>query len=401
MYLVNFSTCRQFKTLMHQAGVDPYGIRLMLPKASSLVIHLRKLDCVKANILKQEMLSLSADAAVNKESITGKIKTTDCFLIGSLSQFNKLCEKLRLQPMGLSYIGADIEKLIKNIQLDTFSFLFGKNKLQIRLNKSYILGVINITPDSFSGDGLYKNPKLKIKDNVLEYAAGLVKDGADILDVGGESSRPSAKPVSLKEELARVVPVVKLLAKKIRIPISVDTYKPEVAEAVLENGAGIINDITGLKNARMRKVISRYKAGAVIMHSKGSALNMQNNPRYDNVIEEISNYLSESLLRCQDEGIAGNRIILDPGIGFGKNLEHNLEILKNLKAFKALGQPILIGTSRKSFIGKILKAQVPERLSGTIATCILARQEGANFFRVHDVKEVKKALKIQDEIYAD
>lgn len=398
MYLVNFSNCQQLKRLMHQAGVDPYGARIMFTKASTVVLHLRELDCVKANILKQEMLSLSGDAAVSKLSITGKIKTTDCFLIGSISQFAKLVEKLSKQPLGLSQIGKEIKNLLENAQIDNYSFCFGNKKLEIVSDKSYIVGIINVTPDSFSGDGLYRNSFVKDNGVILEYAQKLIKDGADILDIGGESSRPGALPVSLKEELGRVIPVVKLLAKKIKIPISVDTCKPEVAKEALENGAVIINDITGLKDAKMRKCISRYKAGAIVMHSKGSSLTMQDNPSYGNLIEEMVDYFTKSLEYCWRDGIDSNRILIDPGIGFGKTLKHNLEILKNLKAFKVLGRPILIGTSRKSFIGKILKAQVSNRLAGTIATSVIARQAGVNFFRVHDVKEIKEALKIQDEI---
>jgi len=401
MYLVNYNGCKQLHKLMLDAGVDPYGAKIMSAKASNIIIHLRKLDCVKANILKQEMLSLSADAAVSKLSITGKVKATDCFLIGSLSQFNKLSLKLRFQPIGLSGIGLEIEKLLKNIELNDFSFHFGRKKIEISPDRSYIVGIVNVTPDSFSGDGLYKNFGIKGQEIILEYAFKLAKDGADIIDIGGESSRPNASPVSLKEELARVIPVIRSLSKKIKTPISVDTYKPEVAIAALDNGASIINDITGLRDAKMRKVVNRYKAGAIIMHSKGSPLTMQKNPSYDNVIEDIIDYFNKSMARCLDAGIARNRIIIDPGIGFGKTIEHNLRILKNLKAFKSLGQPILIGTSRKSFIGKILNAQINERLSGTIATCILARQEGANLFRVHDVKEVKRALTIQDKINAN
>ncbi|MFZ2357499.1 MAG: dihydropteroate synthase, partial [Candidatus Omnitrophota bacterium] len=239
-------------------------------------------------------------------------------------------------------------------------------------------------------DGLYKKPLAQI----LDFAQKLINDGADILDIGGESSRPGAKPVSVKEELSRTIPVIKALAKKIKIPISIDTCKPQVAKQALENGASLVNDITGLRNLKIAKVVADYDAGAIIMHMKGKPQTMQKKPLYSSLIGEIIEYLDKSINQAVCLGVNKEKIIIDPGIGFGKTPLNNLEILKDLKEFKILGRPILIGTSRKSFIGKILHAGIQERLYGTLATSMFAVGNGANILRVHDVKPIKEALKI-------
>lgn len=235
-------------------------------------------------------------------------------------------------------------------------------------------------------------------DKAIDFAEKMVKDGADIIDIGGESSRPGAKPVSVKEELDRTIPVIKLLAKKINLPISIDTRRQEVAQAALDNGAVIVNDITGLKNPKMAKIIAHYKAGIIIMHMKGSPATMQVKTLYNSLITDILEYLRDAISRAEDAGIDREKIIVDPGIGFGKTFEHNLEILKNLSDFKVLGRPILAGTSRKSFIGKILNTLPRERVSGTIASCILAAKSGARILRVHDVKETKQAFEVMNAI---
>jgi dihydropteroate synthase len=261
------------------------------------------------------------------------------------------------------------------------------------------MGIVNLTPDSFSGDGFYKLTKTyELTNSIVNYAEQLVKDGADIIDVGGESSRPGAKPVSVKEELSRTIPVIKVLNKKINVPISIDTYKPEVARVALESGAVMVNDITGLRNPKMAKVIARYKAGVVIVHMKGNPASMQKDPEYASLIDELIDYLDKAINRAQAAGIDKEKIIIDPGIGFGKSVEHNLEIVNRLQEFKALARPILVGPSRKSFIGKILNVGPQQRIFGTVSSYVLAAKSGANILRVHDVKEVKQALKILEAI---
>lgn len=400
---------KELAKLMQGIGVDPYGIKIMMPKAIGYVIKIRSLLCIAANILKQEMLSIGGDAAVARGALTGKTKFTDCLILGNLSQYRRLNEKLKKQPFGLDKIAVEMSLLLHNYQKDEFLLDLGRYKFKVKPGRAYIMGVVNLTPDSFSGDGFYSSSlpcrqaglvnRSSSIGRIIEFIEQMIKDGAGIIDIGGESTRPNARVISVKEELARVIPLIKALAKKIKVPISIDTYKPEVARQALDNGASIINDITAFgKGPEMIKVAKKYKAAIVLMHMKGTPKTMQKSPDYVSLFDEIIGYLDNAVKRALDGGIKENSIIIDPGIGFGKTLGHNLEILKNLGEFKILGKPILIGTSRKSFIGKILNADISERLPGTIASCVLAVKNGASFLRVHDVKEVKQAIAVADAV---
>ncbi len=251
------------------------------------------------------------------------------------------------------------------------------------------MGVLNVTPDSFSDGGLYIKKELAIK-----RAKQMIEEGADIIDVGGESSRPGADPVSEKEELKRVIPIIKAL-KDINAPISIDTYKPEVAKQAIANGASIINDITGLENDKMAKLAGDTNTPVIIMHMKGTPKTMQDDTNYQDIINEIKEFFKERIEKAKHYNI--NTIILDPGIGFGKTVEQNLTIIKHLNEFTELG-PILLGTSRKSFIGKISNLPENKRLEGTIASCVIGANNGAKILRVHDIKEIKQAIQITDEI---
>ena len=227
----------------------------------------------------------------------------------------------------------------------------------------------------------------------------MAEEGADIIDVGGESTRPGSNPLTVEEELFRVTPVIEALSKEIDIPISIDTYKAKVAKEALDAGAQMINDISALRfDPEMKKVAAEYNVPIVLMHIKGTPRNMQENPWYEDVIGEITEYLREGIKIATDAGIDPDKIIIDPGIGFGKRLEDNLNILKNLKKFSILECPILMGCSRKSFIGKILDLPVEERLEGSLAAMAVAIMNGANIIRVHDVKESKRVTNIIDAI---
>lgn len=386
---------REIKRLLQEISVDPYGVEVMVPKGVYFLIRLNALSNMCANILKQEMLSLGADAAVARGALTGKVKSSDCLLMGSYAQLTRLCDKLKPQPFGLGALGKELANSLKNYQKDQFTLSLGKYKLKL-WQRSHIMGIINLTPDSFSGDGFYGSTQ---PIDILGVAARLEKSGADILDVGGESSRPGARPVSVKEELRRVIPAIKKITRKINIPVSIDTVKPEVARQALDNGATMVNDITGLSDPRMAKVAARYKAAVVIMHMKGKPGTMQKNPRYASLIDEIIVYLKKAILRAFDAGVASDKIVIDPGIGFGKTAEHNLHILNRLNDFKILGKPLLIGPSRKAFIGKLLDVPPQDRIFGTVASCCAAVKRGAHIVRVHDVASVKQALRVIDSIH--
>src|SRR3990172_3038668 len=260
--------------------------------------------------------------------------------------------------------------------------------------RTHIMGVLNVTPDSFSDGG-----KFLSLDKAIAQALKMVEEGADIIDIGGESTRPGSQPVTLEEEIQRVIPVIETLAKKMQIPISVDTYKSQIAQKAMEAGAEMINDISGLRfDSEMVKLAAKYNVPVAIMHIKGTPQNMQENPYYENALKEIKDYFEERVNFADSMGIQEQNLILDPGIGFGKRFEDNLAILKNLKEFKKLDRPILVGLSRKSFIGKILDLPVEERLEGSLGPSACSIMQGANIARVHDVKESVRVAKVVDAI---
>jgi dihydropteroate synthase len=261
--------------------------------------------------------------------------------------------------------------------------------------RTYIMGILNITPDSFSDGGLYFN-----KSSAIDRALKMRDEGADIIDIGGESTRPGAEAISLEEEIRRVVPVIEKLAQRLNIPLSIDTYKSGVAKAALSAGVSLVNDISGLRfDPEMSAVVASYKVPGVVMHIKGTPKNMQRNPSYTALISEIMDYLRGGIDIARSAGIAEDKIIIDPGIGFGKTVEHNLQILKRLDEFTGFEKPIMIGPSRKSFIDKILKdLPVTKRLEGTAAAAAIGIFNGANIIRVHDVAAMVRVAKVADKI---
>ena len=262
------------------------------------------------------------------------------------------------------------------------------------LQRTYVMGILNRAPDSFYDGGRFLE-----KRRAVSQVYKMVDEGADIIDIGGQSTRPGSNPVSREEELERVIPIIEEVTNNIDVQISIDTYKSVVAEEAIKKGASIVNDITGLKgDPGMAGVIAEHNAGCVLMHIKGTPKNMQDNPQYENLIEEIIAYLGDSIKIGTDAGISPDKMIIDPGIGFGKTPEHNLSIIKRLGELKVLDKPILIGVSRKSFIGTALNADLDGRLFGTAAACAISIAGGANIIRVHDVKEMKEIARMTDAI---
>jgi dihydropteroate synthase len=263
-----------------------------------------------------------------------------------------------------------------------------------RAGKTSVMGILNVTPDSFSPIGKFTDV-----DKAVEHALKMVEEGADIIDVGGESTRPYSQSISEETEIRRVLPVIKKLVDKIKVPISIDTYKSKVAELALDHGVNIVNDISALRfDKNMVKVVTKYDVSVVLMHMKGTPKTMQQNPVYDNVVTEIKTFLHERVEFAVRNGVSKNNIIIDPGIGFGKTTEHNLQIIKSLREFKKLGLPILIGPSRKTFIGNILNLEVSERLEGTLGAVAVCVVNGADIVRVHDVQQTVRTIKIVDAI---
>ena len=270
-----------------------------------------------------------------------------------------------------------------------------RGKTLILGDRTHVMGILNLTPDSFSDGGRYIDVQRAVAHTQL-----MVEEGATLVDIGGESSRPGALPVSVDEELARILPVIRAVVDSVDVLISVDTYKAEVARQALEAGAHLVNDITALRaDPAMGSVVAKMKAGLILMHIKGTPRTMQQAPQYDDVVSEVHASLHESIETAEKQGVAAERIIIDPGIGFGKTTAHNIELLKRLTEFQSLNKPLLIGTSRKAFIGNVLGLPINERVEGTAATVCWAIAQGADVVRVHDVKANVRAALMTDALY--
>ena len=267
--------------------------------------------------------------------------------------------------------------------------LFDCGHYQLDLARPCIMGIVNVTPDSFSDGG-----RFAATEAAIAHGLSLVAQGADILDIGGESSRPGAVPVPLEEELRRVLPVIEGLAAKVAVPLSVDTCKPEVMRAAVTAGADMINDINALQAPGALETVAQTGAGVCLMHRQGSPQTMQIAPRYHNVVNEVASFLLERLAAAQQQGIAARRIVLDPGFGFGKRSEHKIALLRGLETLCALGPPVLVGLSRKSVLGQIVGADVDARLHASLAAAVIAAMKGARILRVHDVQATLDALKV-------
>jgi dihydropteroate synthase len=270
----------------------------------------------------------------------------------------------------------------------------GKYSLEIG-KRTLVMGIVNVTPDSFSDGGRFFHA-----EKAIEHAKRLAREGADIIDIGGESTRPGSDSVTLEEEMRRVIPVIEGISGEVNVPISIDTFKSEVAKIALDKGVSMINDISALRfDPKVADVAVKYDAPIVLMHMKGTPKNMQLNPTYISLMDEIKEFLGERVEFAVSKGMTKDSVIIDPGIGFGKTIEHNYDIIRKLSELKELRLPILIGTSRKSFIGNTLGLDVDQRLEGTLATITMCVMNGADIIRAHDVKEAVRVVRMTDAIY--
>ncbi|MCD6461832.1 MAG: dihydropteroate synthase [Thermoplasmata archaeon] len=368
---------------MENIGCDPEGIKIMENKMLSLSFIADGINSAGANILKQEMLAVGGEAAVARGTANCSVEKSGVLLHATVSQYLRLVEKLRDQPFGLSALAEDIRDGLEAYLQGPRETRIGK--ITVPSSRPIIMGILNVTPDSFSDGGLYHHPE-KAVARVMEMVDG----GADMVDIGGESSRPGSRRISAEEEWKRIGEVIRTVKKETDTPISVDTYKAEVAEKSLALGVEAINDITAGRDERLLETVGDAGAAVVLMHMQGTPETMQKNPSYEDVVGDILSFLRQQVEKAAEHGIKD--IVIDPGIGFGKALAHNLEILHHLDSFRVLGRPILIGPSRKSFIGGVLDLPVEERLEGTMAAAVTSLMMGADIFRVHDVREVRRAL---------
>ena len=390
--VLNIDSVESVREALKMMRVSPEGIDIMSPKGIYRLVKITGIDCRAANIIKQEMLARGGEAAAPYELYMLDAGKIDMILMGTAKQFEALLDKLSRQPFGLAALAEDIKKTLESYTKNPPMLHAGRFALELA-SRTHIMGILNITPDSFSDGGRYFS-----LEDALAQAKLMVSEGADIIDVGGESTRPGAAEVGLDEELKRVVPLIERLSAELDVPISIDTYKPEVARSALDAGASLINDISGLRDAAMIELATERNVPVVIMHMKGMPKDMQQDPVYGDVVAEVIDWLDGQARQAMAAGVAEHNIVVDPGIGFGKTLEHNLELLRRLSEFKSLGFPILIGTSRKAFIGKILDAPAEERLEGTLATIAYAISKGAGIVRVHDVKEARRVVAVVDAI---
>lgn len=381
---------------MQKLEVHPGGFRIMSPKFRYYQMSLEQVDNRAAAIIKQEMLSLGGEAILPENVSRFQMGHSQVLLLGTEKIFSQLIKKLDSYafPFKLQELSQEINQTIANYKRDSFQIRFADGSIMDTSRGTLIMGILNVTPDSFSDGGQYV-----LKESALKRAEEMVKEGADIIDIGGESTRPYSEPVPAEEELRRVIPVIQSVKKKLPVKISVDTYKEKVAREAIEAGADMINDISGFTyEEKLASLAAEKNVPAVLMHIKGKPHNMQDSPHYEDVMSEIALFLRNSSKRAAAAGVENDRIIIDPGIGFGKTVEHNLQILKSLKTLKSLGFPILIGLSRKSFIGHILQTETSERLEGGLAAAAIAVLNGASILRVHDVKEFSQAACITDAI---
>ncbi len=385
--VLHLSDAAQVSETMKNIGVDPAGVARMVGRAQWLNILIADVPCAAANILKQEMLAIGADAAVARGSVACSCSHTDVLLMATLKQFSQLVERLQCQPFGLANLASELRQLLASTPTGT-SVLKGKDCC-LRLDRPQVMAVLNVTPDSF-----YDGGRSYSVDAALRQAEQQIADGADIVDIGGESTRPGAPSVDADTELKRIMPVIEAVRSNFPIPISVDTNKAMVAARAIEAGANFINDISGLMfDAQMSEVVAACGAGLFVMHTRGCPEVMQRNTDYADLLGDVIASLRMSLEIARDAGIAGDKIAVDPGIGFGKSVAGNLEILRRLGELQCLGCPILLGTSRKSFIGTVLHQEQPQqRLFGSVATAVVGLNNGARLFRVHDVAATRQAL---------
>lgn len=364
------------KKFFENLGCDSGGISILSKKSKLHTLYIKDLHVGAANILKQDALSIGADLAVPNGVIIAKDKYVNALLIGTTKHFENLAKKELAQPFGLKELAKSLKDYVKEQNYPT-----------------KIMGVLNANEDSF-----FKNSRFDNSEACLKIEK-MIEDGANIIDIGAVSSRPGSLPVSENIELDRLKDIVQTIYQNKyyeKVDFSIDSFSPKVIEYVLNHGFKIVNDITGLQNDEVCKLVSKYNAQAVIMHMQNNQTNMQNNPFYEDVIVEIDDFFTKRLEKVKSFGVKD--IVLDVGIGFGKTLQHNLLLLKNLEHFKHFGYELLIGASRKSMIDKITPTEVINRLPGTLAIHLESIKNGASIIRCHDVKEHFQAIKVFEAI---
>lgn len=378
---------------MGRIGVHSMAAGWLADKAQVRPVRAEGVSGPAAALLKQEMLALGGDCAVHRRVADFNEAPGPVILIGDLRTYERLLERAAMQPHGLEEIAREAVAAVRATCAEEPRMLDCAGRSLELGRRTLVMGILNVTPDSFSGDGLAADA-----DAAIEQARRFVEAGCDIIDVGGESTRPGSEGVDVDEELERVLPVIEALADEFDTVVSIDTSKPEVAQLAVAMGAGMVNDVNGLREPGMAEIVAETGAAACIMHMQGSPRDMQEDPFYDDLMTEIYAFLAERVEATERAGVPRERVLVDPGFGFGKTVEHNLEILRRLRELRSLGCGVLVGTSRKSTIGNVLDRPVEERMLGTAASCAIAVANGADVIRVHDVEEMTEVARMADAI---
>ena len=378
MQIYQLNNIKNKKQFLKDLKVHGGGVPIMANKMELLYFQIKDLKTPAVNILKQDALSIGAELATPSGVILCEYDKYDCLLVGTRKHIEILSKKELAQPFGLKKLAEELQEF-----------------LEIKEFPTKIMGIINANDDSFFSDSRFKE-----SDAIAEIKK-MINNGADIIDIGAVSSRPNAEEVSINTELERIKPicdVIKMEKLYEQCSFSIDSYTPEVIEYALESGFNLVNDITGASNQKVIELAVQYHARLCIMHMQGTPQTMQDNPHYDDIMVEVSGFFQERIEKCEALGMKRENIILDVGIGFGKSLEHNIMLIKNMGHFKKFGCEVLVGASRKSMIDKIITTLTEERLAGSLAIHLKAVENGASIVRCHDVKEHVQALRVWDAI---
>jgi dihydropteroate synthase len=379
---------------LKRAQVDPQGIQSMLPKMVHVNLLLEGIESRMAETIRQELLFVGADAVVTWTTAGQGPDGVDVILTGTLRQIRSFAERIAAQPFGMERLAERIGGIIGDVFCPSPHLRTSRREIRLG-ERTLIMGILNVTPDSFSDGGRFTSPERAVEEGIR-----MAGQGADIIDIGGESTRPGSESVSVDEELERVIPVVRGLAGKIDVPLSIDTMKGAVAREALREGAEIVNDVSSMGfDPAMAETVAEAGAALVLMHMRGMPKTMQTgNLTYPSLWGEVIGFLQERIQKAEAAGVDTGKIAVDPGLGFGKTAQDNLRLIRELEELKVLGRPILIGPSRKAFVGHVTGAGVGERMEGTAAVVTAAILNGSRIVRVHDVAAMKKVSLMADAL---
>ena len=410
--LLRCDSVEALRNELRAVGADPRGVAIMDSKGRHILCKIEKVGYAAASILKQEMLAKGGEAALSGEIYLGGERTTDVLLMGVARTFERVIAILRLQPLpSLQALAGELDVALRHAAGHEFpSCRIGSREFRWG-ERTYVMGIINATPDSFSGDGLLSEPDISPSEAVeraVRQGLAYLEQGADILDIGGESTRPGSIPIDAETERTRVVPAIHALRAQTDAPLSVDTYRAEVAHAALDAGADMVNDVWGLQmDSELAPLVAERGVPVVIMHNRSKPKDAQQEARlggryvgahYQDLLADILRELRAQVETALQAGIGRERIIIDPGIGFGKTVEQNLKLLNHADELRVLGLPVLLGPSRKSFIGYTLNLPPQDRLEGTAAAVAMSIVRGADIVRVHDVQAMVRVARMTDAI---